>query len=394
MKRGMHHRRGGVHRQQSRRRARRPGCRGRRGRQLPHGTAGVRRRARSSTPNSRSSRATCSTPPCWSAPSRAATGCSTSRRTPTSDTGLSSPTVDLEQNTRGDLAGARGDAGRGHPPDPLLLDRFGLRRAGGVPDARGRPLPAADVALRRLASSPARGSIAAYATGFGFTGVICRFVSILGERYTHGHVFDFYRAAARPTRPGSSSSATGTRRSRTSTSGTASSAMLAVRPASRGRARDVYVYNLGTDETIVVDESVADHHAPPRADARGRPHRGRARAGSGTARSSGSTRPGSAALGWSPTLDDPRGDRAHARLVRRQRLRLAGERSVPQPQRNEGVATMSVIFSRAPLRISLGGGGTDLPSYYRRARRVPRRRGDRQVRLHARPRRLPEAATG
>jgi UDP-glucose 4-epimerase len=37
------------------------------------------------------------------------------------------------------------------------------------------------------------GLIAAYCTGFGFEGYIFRFVSILGERYTHGHVFDFYR---------------------------------------------------------------------------------------------------------------------------------------------------------------------------------------------------------
>jgi len=37
------------------------------------------------------------------------------------------------------------------------------------------------------------GLIAAYGEGFGFEGYIFRFVSILGERYTHGHVFDFYQ---------------------------------------------------------------------------------------------------------------------------------------------------------------------------------------------------------
>jgi UDP-glucose 4-epimerase len=36
------------------------------------------------------------------------------------------------------------------------------------------------------------GMIAAYCNGFGFQAYIFRFVSILGERYTHGHVYDFY----------------------------------------------------------------------------------------------------------------------------------------------------------------------------------------------------------
>src|SRR5262249_56096559 len=51
------------------------------------------------------------------------------------------------------------------------------------------------------------------------------------------------------------------------------------------------------------------------------------------------------------TRADPRSDRAHAPVVRRQ---------------SGGGRLMSVILTRAPLRISLGGGGTDLPSYYRR----------------------------
>ena len=38
------------------------------------------------------------------------------------------------------------------------------------------------------------GLIHAYCEGFGFQGYIFRFVSILGDRYSHGHVFDFYRS--------------------------------------------------------------------------------------------------------------------------------------------------------------------------------------------------------
>src|SRR5437773_1813972 len=39
----------------------------------------------------------------------------------------------------------------------------------------------------------AEGFIAAYCEGFGFDGYVFRFVSILGERYTHGHIFDFVK---------------------------------------------------------------------------------------------------------------------------------------------------------------------------------------------------------
>ncbi len=39
----------------------------------------------------------------------------------------------------------------------------------------------------------AEGMISAYCLAYGFQAWIFRFVSILGERYTHGHVFDFYK---------------------------------------------------------------------------------------------------------------------------------------------------------------------------------------------------------
>jgi UDP-glucose 4-epimerase len=97
--------------------------------------------------------------------------------------------------------------------------------------------------------------IAAYAAGFGFTGVICRFVSVLGERYTHGHVFDFYRALKRdPTHL----RVLGDGRQEKSylyVQDCISAILLAA--AHHEGEPAAHVYNLGTEETLVVDDSVA-----------------------------------------------------------------------------------------------------------------------------------------
>ena len=64
-------------------------------------------------------------------------------------------------------------------------------------------------------------------------------------------------ARSSATRRGCACSATAGRRSRTSTCRTASSAMLTAAEAHDGRAGSTHVYNLGTDETVIVDDSVA-----------------------------------------------------------------------------------------------------------------------------------------
>src|SRR5262249_53691907 len=67
---------------------------------------------------------------------------------------------------------------------------YGEARVFPTPEDAPFPVQTSLYGASKLASE---GLIAAYATGFGFQGYIFRFVSILGERYTHGHVFDFYR---------------------------------------------------------------------------------------------------------------------------------------------------------------------------------------------------------
>ncbi len=58
------------------------------------------------------------------------------------------------------------------------------------PTPENCPFPV-QTSLYAAAKLASEGLIQAYCTGYGMTGYIFRFVSILGERYSHGHVFDF-----------------------------------------------------------------------------------------------------------------------------------------------------------------------------------------------------------
>ena len=60
------------------------------------------------------------------------------------------------------------------------------------PTPEDAPFPV-QTSLYGASKAAAEGLISAYCEGFGFEACIFRFVSILGERYTHGHVFDFYK---------------------------------------------------------------------------------------------------------------------------------------------------------------------------------------------------------
>lgn len=96
------------------------------------------------------------------------------------------------------------------------------------------------------------GLIAAYGSGFGFEGCIFRFVSILGERYTHGHVFDFYRSLRQdPTRLRVLGN--GKQRKSYLYIGDCLEAMLTAMAKTR---RAIEIYNLGTNEYCEVNDSI------------------------------------------------------------------------------------------------------------------------------------------
>jgi UDP-glucose 4-epimerase len=106
--------------------------------------------------------------------------------------GTQHPRKDLEQNTLGTFNVLEAMRGAG-------VRRIAFTSTGSVygepelfPTPEHAPFPV-QTSLYGASKLAGEGLLAAYVAGFGFQGWIFRLVSCLGERYTHGHVYDFYR---------------------------------------------------------------------------------------------------------------------------------------------------------------------------------------------------------
>jgi UDP-glucose 4-epimerase len=168
--------------------------------------------------------------------------------------GLEHPRHDLEQNTIATSNVLEAMRANG-------VKRIAFSSTGSIygepdvfPTPEDAPFPV-QTSLYGASKLAGEGLIEAYATGYGFTGLIFRFVSILGERYTHGHVYDFYCALKRDS---SKLRVLGDGRQEKSYLHV-QDCIGAILTAAERHAEEPgsHIYNLGTDETIVVDESVA-----------------------------------------------------------------------------------------------------------------------------------------
>jgi UDP-glucose 4-epimerase len=165
--------------------------------------------------------------------------------------GLRHPRRDLEQNA---IATANVlEAMRVNGVRDILFSSTGsiYGEAAVIPTPEDAPFPA-QTSLYGASKLAGEGLISAYCQGFGFRGVVFRFVSMLGERYTHGHVFDFVRHLLRePERLPVLGD--GNQRKSYLYVGDCVKAMLRV----RAKMPEVFqVYNLGADAYCTVKDSI------------------------------------------------------------------------------------------------------------------------------------------
>lgn len=166
--------------------------------------------------------------------------------------GLDHPRRDLEQNTIAthNVLEAMRATGAGEIAFSSTGSVYGEPKIHPTPEDAPFPVQTSLYAASKVAGECL---IQAYAEGYGIKGRIFRFVSVMGERYTHGHVFDFVKALL--TNP-ANLSILGDGRQRKSYM-YVGDCIEAMRLAMDKTAGGIAVYNLGTDAYVAVDESAA-----------------------------------------------------------------------------------------------------------------------------------------
>jgi UDP-glucose 4-epimerase len=120
-----------------------------------------------------------------------------------------------------------------------------------IPTPEDAPFPR-QTSLYGASKAAAEGFIAAYAEGFGLNASIYRFVSILGRAYTHGHVIDF--VAQLRDHPESLHILGDGQQRKSYLEVTDCVAAIAGR---LGSASGFEVFNLGVDDSCIVDDSAS-----------------------------------------------------------------------------------------------------------------------------------------
>lgn len=170
--------------------------------------------------------------------------------------GLEHPSKDLQQNTVATFNVL--EAMRANVIQRIAFSSTGsvYGEAEKIPTPEDAPFPV-QTSLYGASKVAGEGMIASYCEGFKFEGYIFRFVSILGERYTHGHVFDFYKQLL--DHPGRLKVlGDGTQRKSYLYVQDCVSAMLHVMKLGTARKakHGVEIYNLGTPEYVQVNDSI------------------------------------------------------------------------------------------------------------------------------------------
>jgi len=166
--------------------------------------------------------------------------------------GTNHPKKDLEQNT---IATANLlEAMRANSVKTICFSSTGsvYGEAQIIPTPENAPFPV-QTSLYGASKLACEGLIEAYCEGFNMRGYIFRFVSILGERYTHGHIFDFIRQLKNDSKNLKVLGDGSQKKSYLYIQDCLNAMFKALKKSSN----KVEIYNLGADEYVSVKDSIA-----------------------------------------------------------------------------------------------------------------------------------------